>query len=630
MKSKYINISIILILAFSGCNNRKKGTIQDAFAIKNFKPIINYSSPKELPHNALYLDYKNAIDSGFVIPSKRQTENGRFNFTFKIKNRTNKSGKFYYKIFYHNESYKFPYNHSLAYENFYGSWENIEITFKETPIIDPEDGYVKITDSFRIVGNPRNEKRYFFKQYNDRWKRNPRVGDYSFLLIITTKQGTKKVPDYIQNIALKKNDNFVNPYSFFFNKNNIKIKNLTYIKSQETLTVKAKPNLGNGIYYVKDKFKINIDTVNKTNHCGNSSYYRKNATFEQFIHHISSKAKYYNIPVIEDIIGTDYSLMDYNWNKAFHKDEELIGMRANTAECPCKTVKSDKKNNKIIIHNPGVSYGNWKKENVGVISRHGFTYGKFTLKAKLTELLNDTGIWNGLTNAIWMIYQGGRVRNWNIRRKCNEKGYFSGYFSQSEKERVEVISYSEIDFEILKTVPYCKNYPPVYLPGYHNHENIPDWNVSLPEEVAKHRDDIIVSCTNWDMACPQPESYASGCNTVTYKNKTFYTHRWSDKYKAITEKSYHNDDELFEQPYYFQIEWRPTEIIWRIGPSKNNMRIVGYVNNTVTSIPNNQMLLIVTQEFHTTVWWPGSPFEQQYIPFPENDIKGEILEFTIE
>jgi hypothetical protein len=58
--------------------------------------------------------------------------------------------------------------------------------------------------------------------------------------------------------------------------------------------------------------------------------------------------------------------------------------------------------------------------------------------------------------------------------------------------------------------------------------------------------------------------------------------------------------------------------------------VVGYEDFTITSIPNNQMLLIVTQEFHNTKWWIGSPFSQDNIPFPKNDIVGEIFEVTIE
>ena len=58
--------------------------------------------------------------------------------------------------------------------------------------------------------------------------------------------------------------------------------------------------------------------------------------------------------------------------------------------------------------------------------------------------------------------------------------------------------------------------------------------------------------------------------------------------------------------------------------------MVGYVDDKVTSIPNNQMLLIITQEFHNTKWWIGSPYSQDNTPFPKEDYVGEIYEVTIE
>jgi hypothetical protein len=60
------------------------------------------------------------------------------------------------------------------------------------------------------------------------------------------------------------------------------------------------------------------------------------------------------------------------------------------------------------------------------------------------------------------------------------------------------------------------------------------------------------------------------------------------------------------------------------------MRVVGYMDENVTSIPNNQMLLIVTQEYHNTKWWIGSAYSQDNIPFPKVDYEGEIYELTIE
>jgi hypothetical protein len=133
------------------------------------------------------------------------------------------------------------------------------------------------------------------------------------------------------------------------------------------------------------------------------------------------------------------------------------------------------------------------------------------------------------------------------------------------------------------------------------------------------------------MACWEPENFGVGCKSVEYQGKIFESHRWDHWYRAVTEKFIAPDDSLFgTNYYYFEIDWRPTEIIWRIGPEPDKMEVVGYMNDKMTSVPNNQMLLIVTQEFHNTEWWPGSPYHQKYIPFPLNDIFGEIYEIVIE
>jgi hypothetical protein len=108
-------------------------------------------------------------------------------------------------------------------------------------------------------------------------------------------------------------------------------------------------------------------------------------------------------------------------------------------------------------------------------------------------------------------------------------------------------------------------------------------------------------------------------------------HRWTHWYKAVTSKYPASDEELFGgNGYYFQIEWKPREIIWRIGPSKDKLRVVGYMNDRVTSIPNNQMLMVLTQEYHPSQWWPESQYEQEYIPFLMKDLEGRLYEVEIE
>ncbi len=623
----------------SGCNQNPDSSLVtcDQFVIKEFDPLLNWDQ-----NTPLYVDYSGAKENGFIIPSGNQTDDGYFDLIFRIKNTGTSPQPFYFKIFYQNESYKFPERgdgqdtakqHPYASENFYGSWENVSTTMVQTELIPVDDAFHKITSRFRIVGNPRDEQRYYLNGKNDRWKRNPRMGKYSFLLVVTTSDIIEKkiIPDFIQNMSLKSEEGFVNPYFYFNYGAGKKIQNTIVREYSGQLTVIAKPDLGSGIYINPNNFsKENTDKY-ANDLCGQDSSLYKTAAFEQFIHYIDASTKMNHIPVIADVLNDNYSRMDYNWNKRFYRKEELISVTATTALHPCETVVSDPVSHKISIRNPKAEFGKWQKQNVGVITRHGMTYGKWTVKAKLTELLNKNNLWNGITNAIWLITmdQG----DWNLRRDCNNGGYMANYYGGQQDQRVKNVGYSEIDFEILKTVPYCPSWvlPPAYNNGIDDQFHLSNWNVPFPEEVIASDDKIVVACTNWDMACWQPADFHDGCWPLTFEGNTYWAHRWDKNYRALTEKTLELDDELFgSEFFYFQIDWQPERIIWRIGPSKDKLRVVGYEDDKVTSVPNNQMLMIITQEFHNTKWWIGSPYSQDNIPFPKNDILGEIYELTIE
>jgi hypothetical protein len=639
MRQNNTIILISLAIIALSCNRpTSKQSENHSFELTNIQYLTNYDNNQK---GIIYLDYTDAINEGFVLPSKSQTNNGYFNFTFTIK--ALEKNKLYYKIYYQNESYKFPEQdpngsqtiHPLAHENFYGSWEDTKIGFKPIKSVSAGES-VMIEDSFKIVGNPRNEQKYYFEGHNDRWKRNPRVGKYSAILVIVSEKSINEIPEYITYIDKENNKQFINPYYYFLYGDGSKNANISVFQTNNLITVKASPDLGKGIYVNEWEFKDskNIESFYDCGCSSNDSMYNE-APVEQFIHYVDKSAKLYNIPIIRDVINEGYTKEEYNWNRTFTAKEELIGVLPQTAKNPCTSVISDATNHCIHIANPHSEYGKWKKENVGIITRHGFVYGKFTVKANLTELLNSDNVWNGITNAIWMIYQGGRGQEtgWNLRRPCTKEGYMETYWGGRYDNRVEQVSYSEIDFEILKTVHYCPEdvYPPLY-DNYEADQNDPTaWNTRQPEEIKKYDSDIAVCCTNWDMACWQPENFGTGCQEVSHNGNTYLAHRWEDVYRAITEKHMANDDELFGNDYYyFQIDWQPDKIIWRIGPEKDQLIEVGYMDETMTSIPNNQMLMIITQEFHNTHWWPGSPYEQNNIPFPKNDITGTIYEITIE
>lgn len=639
---------ITALLASCSANMENKESVSGEFSIRDFNPLTNWridtagnKSSSPTGNRMLVLDYGAPREIGFLAPSAGQTEDGLFHMEFYIKNNGHSAARFAYKIYYQNESYKFQERdpadtlrmNPFAWENFYGSWEDVKKQFVVTSEIPADGEFHKVTDKFRIVGNPRDEQRYYSNGQNDRWKRNLRTGDYSFMLVVTSPAiiDSNGIPPWIQDISLMHDSMFVPPYFYFLYGDGAKLPQTIATIYPYSLKVMAKPDPGAGIYINPWFYPADTYGESFTSNCGSSEELNKKAAFEQFVHYIDPTTKYANIPVIADVLNDNYTLREYNWNQRFYRKEELVSVTATTSKHPCETVISDPEKHRITIKNPATEFGKWEKQNVGVITRHGFTYGKWTVKAKLTELINKNGLWNGLTNAVWLITQD--EAQWNFRRDCNSSGYFAHYYGGDADERVKSMGYSEIDFEILKTVEYCPSYilPPAYNQGLIDQHNINNWDVPMPEEVEEMNDKILVACTNWDMACQDPVNYAGGCNPIIYHDQVFWQHKWGETYRAITSKKPELDDELFGSPYYyFQIDWQPERIIWRIGPERDQMRIVGYVDNTITSIPNNQMLLIITQEFHNTRWWVGSMFDQANIPFPKNDIVGEIYEVTIE
>ncbi len=657
-------ILMIFVLFLFSCSKK------NSFEVKDFKAITNYKK-SEITNKEIFLDYTDAFTNGFVIPSIKQTSSGKFVFSFSVENNDTPK-KYYYKIYYQNESYKFSEDHINSNENFYGSWSDYSKEFSITAEIPADGQFHEIIDSFNIAGNPRNEKIfygtppnkavsdkdiidymarikrnsewyqsiikkskennisvddqlkhdavYMLQQSGDgaisnqRWERNPRVGKYSFLIVITTQENIQKniIPDYIRNITKKSPDSvYVNPFSFFHYTKSVT--DIVVLKSVTELNVKAKIDLSKGLYI--DPFSLKASSYSKENYnplCGEDIELWKNAQLEEFTHATDYSTLFENIPIVADVAGGNYTKKDYNINP--YNKEKSIKAPIYATNCPCKNAGYDSVTKSIFIKNPATKEGEWRKENVGIIARHGLTYGKYRVKVKLPELLNKDNLWNGLTNAIWLIHQSGE---WNNRRPCEKEGYIPKVKPGKDTPRQKNELYTEIDIEIVKGARYWPKSS--YKDG------------KKPEELISDSENVMVTATNWDLACPQPSKYSVGA--VPFKhNKTEYTlHRWDDWYQALTTKYPASDDELFKSPYYyFEIEWKPTEIIWRMGPEKDKMKEFAYMDETVTSIPNNQMLLIITQEWHLSWWWPEAPFDQNRIPFPSKDIIGHIYEIEVE
>lgn len=628
------------------------------FACKRDTATINLITDNLNKEHVYTLNYDNAYEKGFVIPHEQQDGIVSFKISFKVNGFENKDTIFY-KLFYQNESYKFPDKDSLSCENFYGSSAATLLHFKKIGKSKP--GEFIIDDEFIIEGNPRNESRFFGEnsrskldtsglattlkrisgnkewmgtikekatangitieeqlkldalwtmssgkeKENNRWQRNPRVGKYSLLLVVTTKESANETPTFISNTTVSSEHGYVNPYHYF--KENTDYD--TY-KIDEFVTVKATVPITKGIYIHNPDNEYDKSYYN--NYVGDDDTFLSKACFEMQATSLHQKT-IANVPVKAKFLSENYTKKDYFNNIKKYADDRVTTRFVNT-ESPGKTFGVDTGDGGLWFKNP--YYENeYRKENVGVKTRHGFTYGKYTFKIKMANLLTKDNVWTGLTNALWMVTESGE--EWNRRRICNNGGFMPFYGAGKGETRVPQISYSEIDFEILKT---AEVWP---WTSYEDKKERKD-----PES---NDDKVMVTCSNWDMACLQPKNFDIGLRTIEYKGEEFYPHRWNEYYNALTAKSPQKDSELFSGEYfYFQIEWKPTEIIWRIGPSKNQLRVVGYMNDDITTIPNNQMVAVITQEYHFAEWWPKSPYKQENVPFPGEDLKGKLYSLEIE
>ena len=660
MKKRSLLCVILLLLALAGTFFIRQSINS------HFRPMTNFGMGRTV---MLDMDLENAVIDGIYLPSKKQTDDGTgvFNFRFIAP----KKGM-YYKIYYQNESYKFADTSALSGENFYGSWEDVNVGFK------PIDRWV-VRDSLRIVGNPRDERCYygadlsensFSKEHvasvinsirnqeawyngivekaainglsvdeqlyrdalwvisgrrnngesNHRWKRNPRVGRYSFLLVLCDEEGLNEIPDYIQHIGkTDENGAFVNPYGWFETHPS---KHIKIVKSGRQLKTRAVITPKQGVFI--DEANVHsqgyeLDTACLS--CGINDDLYQHALFEQFFSSVSQQYTLRNIPVIQDVVGEDpYTRADYEANKTRYDSAQLHWDYPVVSETPCQTVRVADDGSYITLVNPGNDdLNDLHKESTGIRTRVGFTYGKFTGKIKFPVMLNDENIWNGLTYAFWLIYSDNHA--WNNRRHDEAEG---GYVDKNDDSESPVrhpdYHYSEIDIEIVKASKFWpKNY-------YGRRAD----SICVVED-ATLNDDVMYCCTNWDLAVPSPKHFSAGIDSIYYdKEHKFETLRWYKLYKALTERAPMSNKDFKEPWYYYEIEWRPTEIIWRLGPDPQHMRVMGYMNDLYTSIPNNQMRCVVTQEYHYSEWWPPIVWEQGLIPYNKTDIEGKVYEIVIE
>lgn len=670
------HIFYIILLLLAACGSPEKPVVE--------KIDLRLEKQGELINGKTFsLDYTNSMDSGFVFPSTTQASDGKLKVDIHV-NQLDPEKKYFYKVYYQNESYKFDElaDSSLSAENFYGSWKNTSVEFIEIDKSISSAGKGIISTNLELAGNPRDEKQFYDfptfmldetsipskieaikrdekwfndvkakaktnknavdqqlyldavyalemdfnatsknKKINMRHRRNLRVGNYSVMVVIVNEEELQKIPATVKNIGKTAKDGFLNPYRYFAGQADSASKRkeetaFTQYKLDNAFKLTASVDLGKGIFMQDEIIEKNYTRQYFSATCAKTFALHKNAQIEQFFHSVDKNVTLNNIPLVADIME-NYSKKDFETNAAKYDSLSRVRVPLAISDCPCKTVKTDTANRTISIINPASpkNKNQMRKENVGVNTRHPLCYGKYTVKIKMAEQMNKDNVWNGLTNAIWLIHKGKPETN---QRRICASGFIPKNVDGKNAPRQKSNHYSEIDFEIVK----CAQYWPKS-----SYKNPKDYK----KEDIMNEGNVMVTCTNWDLACSSVNDYVVGAAMKKMGKNTYEMHRWDTWYKALTIKTPANEDELFAGNfYYFQIDWQPKEIIWRIGKSKENLKEVARMDYTVTNIPNNQMVLAITQEYHLAQWWPESPFSQDNVPFPAKDFEGTIFSIEIE
>ena len=582
------------------------------------------------PRNELkfYGPANKAVVTKAVIDNSMQKIKSNDDWNNSVKEKAIKNNIKYEEQLYLDALWEVDYSANLV-GDLYFNRDSLAQVLREGVLTNPEwkKSIEEKAASFNITFNEQLEKDVAWqmtKKYNlpelinNRYKRNPRLGNYQFMIVILTQEELNQIPEAVIDISKTDNlhNNFLNPF-YYFKQDFIKEK----VKS---IFVNESKQIINGSINLTGEKGIYINLLNIRNPNSSREYYSETvgdskslheaALFEQYFHVINKDYKLKNIPISYDVVAAEYSQEEYNSNKNKYPLEHREISHTQITNAPGKTVYYNDSLDAIQLVNPGFK-GNSTKENVGVMTRVGTSYGKYTAKIKFPKMINLENVWNGVTCAFWLFSED--MAEWNKRDLCIKEGYLPKGAKKFSTVRNEYSTYSEIDIEIVKT---SKHWPKSSYGG------VEDYPIGDPE----NDHNLMITTTNWDLSCPEPKDFNQGIKEVNYADKNFQLHRWDFWYQALTCKHEYPHDKTVGDEFYYQIEWKPEEIIWRIGKSKDDLDVIGYMNSDNTKIPNNQMIAIVTQEFHYSLWWLLAPFDQNNVPYPGEDINGYVYSIEIE
>ena len=152
------------------------------------------------------------------------------------------------------------------------------------------------------------------------------------------------------------------------------------IISQKRLKTRAVITPEYGVFLDETLIKTDNYSIDNSNpKCSDSEEMYSNAMYKQFLSDVSKQYTLRNIPLIKDVVSDDdpYTMKEYEEAKTKYDSSELQYDYPVVTDSLGRTVRLNE-DNSISLINPGYDdMNNLHKESTGVMTRVGFTYGKY-------------------------------------------------------------------------------------------------------------------------------------------------------------------------------------------------------------------------------------------------------------
>ena len=151
--------------------------------------------------------------------------------------------------------------------------------------------------------------------------------------------------------------------------------------------IKAEVPLANGIY-IPFRPHYSQEYLNKYVHATDEMYLKAAMQIQETSLHDKVVE---NVPVKAKFLSGNYTKEEYTNSVQKYEGNRVKIKFTNTAE-PGKTMGIDTTDKSLWFKNPYYE-NDFRKENVGVKTRHGMAYGKYTFKIKMANLLTKDNVW---------------------------------------------------------------------------------------------------------------------------------------------------------------------------------------------------------------------------------------------